>query len=329
MLQKLNRTLEKWMPLITPTSVVLGMLLTVWLKPYTPFVPWIFAFITFAGSLSLNLKDLQRVMTHPLPIIVSLVLLHGIMPLIAWGTGHLMLPGDPQLVTGLVLLLALPTGIVSFMWVSLYKGNIALTLSIILIDTLLSPFIVPGVMSLIVGTNVDMDVFGMMKGLLIMVVAPSVIGMLLNQWTRGRIKTVLGPRLAPFSKIGLAVVIMINSAFVAPFFTGINLKLAWLAVVIIVTVALGYIGGYYLTRALGWGKELAITMTFNCGMRNISAGAVLAIAYFPPAVAMPVIIGMVFQQMMASFFGYFFLTDRSSKAQHGPGPVASGVTKQS
>ncbi|MCZ8513811.1 bile acid:sodium symporter family protein [Paenibacillus filicis] len=313
MLQAINKRLEQCMPLITPTSVILGILLTVYFKPYTGLVPWIFAFITFSGSLSLNFKDLQRVLTQPLPIAASLVLLHGIMPLIAWAIGKLLLHGDPHLVTGLVLLLAVPTGIVSFMWVSMYKGNIAMTLSIILIDTLLSPFVVPGVMTLLVGADVDMDVWGMMKGLLIMVVAPSVLGMLLNGWTGGRVKTSWGPRLSPFSKIGLAFVIMINSAVIAPYFTGVTPELIWTAVVIIIVVAVGYLAGFLGSRLLGWDRGLTVTMTFNCGMRNISAGAVLAIAYFPPAVAMPVIIGMLFQQMMASFFGYFLLSDRKKK----------------
>ncbi|UUZ90236.1 bile acid:sodium symporter family protein [Paenibacillus sp. P25] len=314
MLQKINKRLEQVMPLLTPTSVVLGILLTHYFKPYTGLVPWIFAFITFSGSLSLNFKDLQRVLTQPFPIIASLVLLHVIMPLLAWGTGKLLLHGDPHLVTGLVLFMAVPTGIVSFMWVTMYKGNIALTLSIILIDTLLSPFIVPGVMSVLVGADVDMDVWGMMKGLLIMVVAPSVLGMLLNQWTGGKVKTNWGPRLSPFSKLSLAVVIMINSAVIAPYFTGITADLIWTAVVIVFVAALGYLGGFYGSKALRWDRGMTVTMTLNCGMRNISAGAVLALTYFPPAVAMPVIIGMLFQQMMASFFGYLLLADRKNKS---------------
>ncbi|UUZ86551.1 bile acid:sodium symporter [Paenibacillus sp. P26] len=179
---------------------------------------------------------------------------------------------------------------------------------------MLSPFIVPGVMSVLVGADVDMDVWGMMKGLLIMVVAPSVLGMLLNQWTGGKVKTNWGPRLSPFSKLSLAVVIMINSAVIAPYFTGITADLIWTAVVIVFVAALGYLGGFYGSKALRWDRGMTVTMTLNCGMRNISAGAVLALTYFPPAVAMPVIIGMLFQQMMASFFGYLLLADRKNKS---------------
>ena len=45
-------------------------------------------------------------------------------------------------------------------------------------------------------------------------------------------------------------------------------------------------------------------MMFSGGMRNISAGAVLAISYFPPAVAVPVVLGMLFQQTLASLYGF-------------------------
>lgn len=43
---------------------------------------------------------------------------------------------------------------------------------------------------------------------------------------------------------------------------------------------------------------------FSGGMRNISAGAVLAVSYFPPAVAVPVVLGMLFQQTLASIYGF-------------------------
>lgn len=46
-----------------------------------------------------------------------------------------------------------------------------------------------------------------------------------------------------------------------------------------------------------------MALVFNGGMRNISAGAVLAVTYFPAPVAVPVVLGMVFQQMMASLVG--------------------------
>lgn len=312
-LNRLNKILEKSMPLLTPTSVTIGLLLSDWLHPYIFAVPWIFAFMTFSGSLGMNFKDLHRVISHPLPIMLFLIIIHAVMPLMAWGAGSLIFPNDPLTVTGMILLLAIPTGIVSFVWVSIYKGNTVLTLSMILVDTLLSPFIVPYTLSLLIGTKVQMDTWGMLQGLLWMVVVPSLIGMAVNQASKGKVKASWGPVLAPFSKLGLAVVVMINSAVIAPYFKEWDVRVIGIAAVCIVLVASGYVIGIGVSRLFKMDRGAAVSMMYNSGMRNISAGAVLATTFFPPAVAVPCIIGMLFQQMMASFFGYFFFQRKEKR----------------
>jgi predicted Na+-dependent transporter len=67
---------------------------------------------------------------------------------------------------------------------------------------------------------------------------------------------------------------------------------------------LGYFLGWLTGKLIGWDAPTVIATTFNGGMRNISAGAVLAVAYFPAPVAIPVVLGMLFQQSLASLVGY-------------------------
>ncbi|WP_127580356.1 bile acid:sodium symporter family protein [Paenibacillus koleovorans] len=312
MLTLLNKSLEKWMPLITPISVMIGLAAGGVLSPFTSWVPWIFALMTFAGSLSMNFRDMQRVLVHPLPILVFLFVLHLVMPLFAWGAGHLAFPNDPLTITGIVLVLSIPTGIVSFIWVSIYRGHTALTLSMILIDTLLSPFIVPYTLSVLVGAKVEMDTVGMLTQLVWMVVLPSILGMVLNQLTRGKVKQAWSPTLSPLSKIGLAVVIIINSSVIAPLITEWNMKILYIALICVVVVAAGYLLGWLAGRLLRLDRDMAVCMVFNCGMRNVSVGAVLAISFFPPQVAFPTIVGMLTQQLMASLFGYLFFGRRGA-----------------
>lgn len=300
----INKVLEKWMPAIAPASLLLGVLLSDWLRPYTGLVPWVFAFMTFSGSLGSNFGDLQRVILHPLPLMACLILLHVWMPLVAWGTGSLVFHGDPLTVTGILLAFIIPTGIISFMWVSIYKGNIALTLSLILIDTFLSPFVVPLTLELIVGTSVHIDTWGMMKGLIYMVVLPSILGMLLNQKTKGAIKTSWGPILAPFSKLGLVIVVSINSSVIAPYFAQLNFRLLSIVLTVLGIAASGYFFGWQTARLFKWDRGILVALTFNGGMRNISAGTVLAITYFPAPVALPVIVGSLFQQLLASTYAH-------------------------
>jgi len=305
MLQKINKQLERIMPLITPVGVLTGVIFSIYLKDFSFLIPWIFAFMTFAGSLSSNFHSLKEVIVHPFPIFIAMLILHILMPIWAWSVGHVVFSGDIYTITGLILGMVIPTGVTSFMWVAIYKGNIPLVLSIILIDTLLSPFIVPYSLSLFMGETIEMDFISIMKGLLGMVVIPSLIGMYLNQVTKGKIKDQLGTRLAPFSKICLGFVVMLNGAVVAPYLKNINLKLVSITLTVFMIALTGYLFSFLIGKFFKGGRDNVISLTFTGGMRNISAGAVIAVSYFPAAVAVPVVVGMLFQQVLASLNGHF------------------------
>jgi predicted Na+-dependent transporter len=179
---------------------------------------------------------------------------------------------------------------------------------------MLAPFVVPGILSLLIGTSVTLDMAAMMSSLFWMIVVPSLLGMLLNEWTKGGIVPVWGPRLNPFSKLFMAAVVAINGSVVAPYLADFNWRLAGLAAIIIFLASFGYALSYFIARLLGWNEADQVALVFNGGMRNISAGAVLAVSYFPPPVAVPVVLGMVFQQMLASLAGY--LLGRRSQTLH-------------
>ena len=225
MLQKLNHYLEKALPFMTPTSVILGILLSKYIIFFTFLVPWVFAFITFNGSLKSNFKSLKQVITNPFPLLVALCILHIIMPIWAFSLGHLVFPGDVFTITGLVLAVIIPTGVTSMIWVSIYNGNTVIALAIIIIDTILSPFIVPFSISIFTGSSIELDILSMMNGLITMIVIPSIIAMFLNQATKGKVAKVWSPRLAPFSKLAVAIVVMLNSSKIAPYVMDINFKL--------------------------------------------------------------------------------------------------------
>lgn len=303
MLQSINAFLGKWMPLITPVSVVIGVLLADILHPLAFLVPWIFAGMTFVGSLTSSVKSVQYTITHPLSLILTLAILHVITPVWAYVIGHLFFGNDPYTITGLTLAVVIPTGITSVIWVSMYKGNVALTLAIILIDTLLSPFLVPLSMSLFVGKTVQLEVWGMMKGLLGMIVIPSIAGMLIHQFAKEKAIS-WNKRLAPFTKLGLAAVVGINSSVVAPYLRQVDAKFFQVTITVFFIALSGYFFAWMLGVVTKRSKEETISIIYSGGMRNISAGAVLAVGFFPPPVAVPVVVGMLFQQILAAFYGY-------------------------
>ncbi|MFS0656859.1 bile acid:sodium symporter family protein [Bacillus sp. 179-C3.3 HS] len=304
MLVRLNQVLGRMMPLITPISVLLGVLLAGYLKDFTYLVPWVFAVMTFAGGLSASFSALKHTVMHPLPLILTFMILHVLMPLYAWSAGHLLFAGDSLTITGLTLAMVIPTGVSSLIWAAMYKGNVGLTLSIILIDTMLSPFIVPASLSLLVGTQVHMDVMAIMKGLFGMVVIPSILGMLVHQYVKPQVTKAISQTLSPFSKIGLFIVVSINSSVVAPYLRELDAAFFSKASVVFFIAMSGYAFAWMIAKAMKCTQGEIVAIVYTGGMRNISAGAVLAISFFPPAVAVPVVIGMLFQQVLAALFGF-------------------------
>ena len=72
-------------------------------------------------------------------------------------------------------------------------------------------------------------------------------------------------------------------------------------IVVFCLCLLGFFLGYWAARLLGWDFPTVETVAITSGMRNISAGAVLAQAYFPDDVLFPVAFSPVFLQATTAF----------------------------
>lgn len=144
-----------------------------------------------------------------------------------------------------------------------------------------------------------------MSGLFFMIILPSLLGMTVNQWAKKETKTSMEAVLSPVSKIALALVVMMNSAVVSPYLSHPNRTLFSIGFVVLLIASSGYFFSWIAAKLLKFSQTDAIALTFTGGMRNISAGAVLAAAYFPPKVSIPVVLGMLFQQVLASLYGKF------------------------
>ncbi|MBM7609530.1 putative Na+-dependent transporter [Lysinibacillus composti] len=301
MLDSLNKRLQKWMPILTPISLVIGVLLEDMGGHLLFLVPLLFAFMTFAGSLSMNFEGLKSFTKFPIVILVTIAFLHIVMPVWAYFVSTILFD-DHLLTIGFVLSVAVPTGVTSFIWVSICRGNLALCLSIILIDTLLSPIILPAIVYITVGKAIEIDTLSIMVDMLWMIVLPLIVGLILNEWTKGKIDETLGKKLAPFQKLSLFLIVMINSSVIAPYIKNIS----WELVGIIFVVLFISISGYAFCLIIGqflW-KDVSIitSIVFTGGMRNIATGVVVATTYFPSKVVMPVVFCMLFQQVLASQF---------------------------
>jgi tagaturonate reductase len=270
--------------------------------------------MTLSGALKLKSRDLIQAVRNPLPILFFFLSAHFIMPIVTMLVSTLVFGNDPDTVSGYVLIYSVPTAVSCFIWVSIYRGDPALCLTMILLDSILAPLVVPLTVRLFLGTKIILDMSGMALSLLFMVVVPTLIGVITNEASRGSIPKIVTPYLNPLAKICLLLVIAANCSAVAPQINLQNTRIWIIGVMCIVFSALGFCLGKLtglLAQRLGlWGdtpKEKQVSLFFASGLRNISAAMTLGIEFFPPAAALPAVLGIVFQQTMAAFMGRLFM----------------------
>lgn len=290
------------MPLIVLVCLFVGVVFSNSVGRLTFLVPFVFAFMTFSGALNSNMRQLFHIAQHPRILLVAFLIIHIAIPLLALAVGRLFFANHPYFITGIVLEYVVPSAVASVMWCNMAGGNMSLTLTILLIDTLTAPFVLPFSLHILLGSHVQVDVWGMMRDMTWMVTIPALLAMLLNQFTNDRLGNRLSPVLAPYGKLALLFIITVNSTRVAPFILHMTLTQFKVAAVILVLAFSGYIAGWIVSVLLHQDKSVTASMAFGCGMRNISVGAVIAASYFPPGVMFPVMIGTLFQQALASLF---------------------------
>ena len=303
MLNRFNKFMQKRMAFVTPVCLILGVCFSDIAGHGLPLVPWVFAFMTFAGALKSSFHDVVNVFKNPKILLVSLLVIHVLVPCVACGLGHLIFPDNANLIAGMVLEFSVPTAVSGLMWITVYEGNSPLSLSLVVIDTVLAPFIIPTALQILLGSRITMDVSKMVSDLIFMVAIPAVAAMCLNQVSRGKVKETWPGKLAPFSKLALMFVVTCNSSKIAPYVKNMNMQRIWVALVILVLAAGGYVLGWLVSGALKADNETTVSLIYGIGMRNISTGAVIAAAYFPGEVVFPVMIGTLFQQVLAAVFG--------------------------
>lgn len=301
--KRLGGFIGSHMAFVSPACVVLGVLFPEQLSVLRPAVTALFAFMTFQSSLSNTFGNLARVVRRPLPMLVSLALAAVVMPCVACGLATALFGASPNLVCGIVLEYSVPVAVVSAMWTNMLGGDPALSLATILVSTVAAPVTIPLTLHLLLGQVVEVDAARMMGEMAVSIALPALAGTALNDATRGRAARELSPVVAPAAKIALVLVILCNSTGVAPYVRALTPRLVGVAVFICAFAACGYALGLAAARALRRPHDQEVSMTYLVGMRNISAGAVIAGEYFPGEVMFPVVIGTLFQQVLAAGFG--------------------------
>ena len=301
-LHNTNNMLGRLMPLTTPFAVALGLFFPDVFRNFRPFVPWLFAMITFSGALKLKVSELGNAVKSPVPILLFFFTSHAIMPCLAMLFCSPVIP-NPDVITGFIILFSGPTAVSGFIWVSIFKGDRALGLTLLLLDTMLAPLVVPATISILMGADITMDMSGVALSLLFMIVIPTIVGVAMNETSKGKIPDTICPGFDPLSKIGLMLVVAANTSAIARNVT-FNDPLVWKAALLCIVLTTT---GFFLAKLNGiigkFGSEKSASLIIAGGLRNNSAVMTIAVTFFPELTVLPMLVSIIFQQMIMAIMG--------------------------
>jgi len=246
--------------------------------------------IMFGMGTELSLKDFANVVKMPRGIIVGIVGHYVIMPGVGFVVANLFnFPNE--IAVGIILVGCCPSGLASNVMSYLARANLALSVSVTTISTLLAPFLTPLLMKLLGGGFVEIDFWGMVWDITKIVVLPIGGGLIFHYLVRGKFSW-LDKAMPILSMGGIVFIITIITA------AGRDNLLKVGALLIVATFIhnlSGYFLGYWSARLLKFYERDCRTIALEVGMQNagLASGLALAMGKLATAGLAPAIFGPV------------------------------------
>ncbi len=288
-LEKISATLGKHMAIIVLAVAGLSLFVpkaTIWID--TKWINYLLMVVMFGMGLTLKLDDFKVVFTKPKDILIGCLAQFTIMPLLAYGLGHLF-GLETGLLAGVILVGTCPGGTSSNVITYLSKGDVALSVGMTSINTLLAPILTPAITYLLLRANVEVDVFAMFKSIVLVVILPIALGFIVNRLfskqTEKAVKVLPSVSVIAITLI-VAAVVSHNSERI------LSTSMIVFAVVILHNI-LGYLFGFLLGMLLKLSMKKKKTLSIEIGMQNSGLATSLATLAFP-TLAMATVPGAIF-----------------------------------
>ncbi|TDB68168.1 bile acid:sodium symporter family protein [Arundinibacter roseus] len=258
--------------------------------------------IMFGMGTTMGLKDFEGIVKAPRSVFIGLFCQFTIMPVVGY-TLAMSFDFPPEVAAGVILVGSSPSGLASNVMSYIAKANVALSLTITAVATLLAPLITPALMKWLAGTFVEVDFIKMMIDILKMIILPIGLGLIVNYIFRKQ--TVWLNRYMPLvSMVGIALIICIITA--AGRESLLTIGLALVACTLIHNL-LGYTFGYGLARMFRLPEQDCRTIALEVGLQNggLASGLALQMGKVATVGLAPALFGPIMNitgSLLASFW---------------------------
>ncbi len=303
-LEKVSDFVGKYMAVIVIAVAALALLApnTVsFIK--TSYVNYLLGIVMFGMGLTLKPSDFKVVFSRPKDVIVGCIAQFTLMPFLAFLLTKLFnLPAE--LAVGVILVGTCPGGTSSNVMTYLSKGDVALSVGMTAVSTILAPLLTPLLTLLYAGQRVDVNVMSMFLSIVKVVLVPIALGFVINhffhEFTQNAVRVL--PLISTTAIVAIvAAVVSANSAKI------LTSGLLIVAVVILHNL-LGYATGFAVGKALHLDSSKCRAISIEVGMQNSGLATSLAATHFAqyPLATIPGAVFSVWHNISGAILANFF-----------------------
>jgi bile acid:Na+ symporter, BASS family len=230
---------------------------------FTSLITPLIQLIMFGMGTKMGLRDFAGVVKMPKAVFIGLAGHFTFMPLVGFTLAKLF-NFPPEIAAGVVLIGSMPCGLASNVMSYLANANLALSITLTTIATLLAPFLTPLWMKVLGGQFIEIDALTMMWDIVKMVVLPIGAGLLFNRLLGGKLSW-LDKAMPYVSMFGIAAIIVVITAAGRDNLLTIGPALILCAFLHNTT---GYLFGYWIGRLFRLPERDARTIAIEVGMQN-------------------------------------------------------------
>ncbi|WP_462172244.1 bile acid:sodium symporter family protein [Pseudoalteromonas xiamenensis] len=266
--------------------------------------------IMLTMGLTLTPSDFLRIKDSKKAVLAGVVLQFTVMPAVAFFVSNVFQLDDALLI-GMVLVGAVAGGTASNVLCYLAKGDVALSITMTAISTLLGVALTPLLIELLVGQIVDIPTSSMILSLFKIVLLPVAFGIVLNHFFK-----------ATMAKIAdvLPIFSMASIVFIIAIIVALNAnKLHSVGIIMLAAVIVhngsGLLLGYLAGKALGFEPKICKTIALEVGMQNSGLAVALAMKFFTPTAAIAGTIFSIWHNVSGSILASYWQRQSNTEKQ--------------
>lgn len=296
---------------------VVAFFLPQWFIGLKPAIVPLLGVVMFGMGLTLKVDDFAEVARHPWRVALGVVAHFVIMPGVAWLLCQVFhLPAE--IAVGVILVGCCPSGTASNVMTWLAKGDLALSVAIAAVTTLLAPLLTPALIWLLASAWLPVSFADLFWSILKVVLLPIVLGVVAQRLLGER--TRIAVDVLPL--VSVVSIVLIVSAVVAASQAKIAESGLLIMAVVILHNSFGFLLGYFTGKVFKLPLAQRKSLALEVGMQNSGLGAALASAHFSPLAAVPSALFSVWHNISGALLATWFRRmDEKAAAEPSTSPL--------